>query len=385
MISVCLSGITSEAAFISDWALESFENASSAGIICHSVAAGDLKGNITRSEFCELSVKLYDILGGSEISGNRSENPFSDCDNKAVVKAYGLGIVSGVGGTIFDPDKAVTREEMSKMIVSAVVSAGIAAETSEEDMRCIDRFADRDKISSWAEKDMAFLVKNNIISGVSENTLMPGAYATREQAIVIVERVLSAFCSRKERSEMPRIISADGTDGVGISWTEISGANTYRVLLKRDGKTVSDAIAFDNNIKIKNSRTEDTKGLSAVVEAVMSDGTSIFGMPYEFDENVVKTPAPAKRPDTDDNNSRSETEKNDKNEDNEKVIELHDRVSPVTLPVSYESSGNTADYKKSRVFNGGEPFATEEEADANMTEIEVDVWHLSDTGGKVAA
>lgn len=346
--------IPANAEFISDWAAEHYENASETGLICYSVVSGDMKGNITRKEMCELAVALYDCLGGNKTEEKLS---FSDCDNEDVLRAYGLGIVSGVNETEFEPDRAVTREEMSKILVKTLMEAEVPVSLSAGDTKFIEKFSDKNSISSWAENSMIFLVKNDIISGISDKLLMPSANTTREQAIVIVNRIYSKFCDNKKTLEIPRIISVINDNGINISWNKLDESIMYRVILKKNNEFIFDLITFENNAVINN--VEFDRDISVVVEAVMEDGKSVFSMPYELSDTNNNTNIPA------------ETDLKIQNE----YIDL-DKIG--------NTNTNSVDYKYNRVFDGGEPFADENTAIENMTDIEVDVWNISDNGEKVA-
>ena len=52
----------------------------------------------------------------------------------------------------------------------------------------IDKYADRDQISSWAVEGVEWAVKNNIMTGVGGNKLAPEQPLTREQMCVMLQR-----------------------------------------------------------------------------------------------------------------------------------------------------------------------------------------------------
>lgn len=75
--------------------------------------------DISREEFCELVVVLYEKMSG-EKAVVIAQNPFTDTKNLEVLKAYNLGIVAGKGEGKFAPDDKVTRQELAAMLVRAL-------------------------------------------------------------------------------------------------------------------------------------------------------------------------------------------------------------------------------------------------------------------------
>lgn len=92
----------------SDWAVTEINRAIEEGIVTDRVTKNYQK-EITREEFCELAVQLYRKTAGKTITA--ADNPFTDTDNKEILKAYSLGIVSGVSETEFAPEGSVQRRE----------------------------------------------------------------------------------------------------------------------------------------------------------------------------------------------------------------------------------------------------------------------------------
>ena len=112
-------GTSALAADLSGWAVSDYQQANEAGLVSYSVVSNNLKDNITREEFCELAVNLYEKLTGEDMI-EPEVSPFEDTDSMAVAQAYCYGMVSGTGDNTFTPDRLVTREEMAKMLVSTL-------------------------------------------------------------------------------------------------------------------------------------------------------------------------------------------------------------------------------------------------------------------------
>jgi subtilisin family serine protease len=144
--------------------------------------------DITREEFAELVVKLYEALTGLSVP-LPSLNKFSDTSNQEILKANALGIVNGISDTEFAPNANVTREQIATMFyrtLQAVDSTYIAGSYE-------PTFADKSDISSWALQAVGFMNNKGILGGVGDNKVAPKGLATREQAIALVIRTYIQF------------------------------------------------------------------------------------------------------------------------------------------------------------------------------------------------
>lgn len=146
------------------------------------------QNKITREEFCELIIKLYEILKGSE-APIPTNNPFTDTNNTEILKANSLGIVQGKGNWIFDPNGLVTRQEVAVMYNRLLESLEIYPIVTMEYVY----FADENEIEDWAKNSVQLLNKLEIINGVGEKRIAPLGNVTREQAIVMSNRIFMRF------------------------------------------------------------------------------------------------------------------------------------------------------------------------------------------------
>ncbi|MCF6464948.1 hypothetical protein C3E90_03450 [Clostridium sp. Cult2] len=172
----------------SAWAFDEIEKAKEYNLVTEKVL-NNYKQNITREELCELTVKLYEALSGEEAIVPDT-NKFTDTDNIEILKANKLGIINGVSETLFSPDANVTREQIASMIyrtLKAVDSSLVEHKNTEI------KFVDKDKISNYALEAIGFMSDHGIIGGVGDNKVAPQGNATREQAIVLIERTFEEF------------------------------------------------------------------------------------------------------------------------------------------------------------------------------------------------
>ncbi|HZX46718.1 MAG TPA: S-layer homology domain-containing protein [Clostridia bacterium] len=171
----------------SEWAVPEIELAIENGLVTEKVLS-NYQDDITREDFCELIVKLYEALSGEEAQ-IPEENVFTDTENPEILKANALGIVFGKTETEFFPNDNITREEIAVMFYRALkaVHPSLVAESFEV------TFADMDEISDWALEAVGFMSGKGIIKGMDGNIVAPKANTLREQAIALVYRTYELF------------------------------------------------------------------------------------------------------------------------------------------------------------------------------------------------
>lgn len=188
----------------SDWAKEEIDAAKEINLIPENIQ-GEYRSSITREEFCELSVKLYEALSGKE--GTYQEaNPFTDTENPKVIIANNLGIVNGIGNGKFDPNNMVTREGISVMVYRTLKVAKSEYDFSE---LYESTFSDKHLISSWAQEAVGYLYSVEIINGVGDNLFNPVGNTSREQAIVLVKRMYEKVLA-SENASLDKLIVTRG-------------------------------------------------------------------------------------------------------------------------------------------------------------------------------
>ena len=108
---------------------------------------------------------------------------------KQIVWAYENGYINGVSDSEFNPNGNITREQAMTILYR---SAG-----SPETAETLEKFEDRENISSFALSAMSWAVENKIISGVSNTEIAPKQSATRAQLATIIVRFIKTFHSSK--------------------------------------------------------------------------------------------------------------------------------------------------------------------------------------------
>ncbi len=139
----------------------------------------------------DLVLILYRMAGSPSVSG--VSNPFSDVNTthyyyNAILWAYNKGVVSGVGGGKFAPDRAVTREQIATILYqynTKILGNGNSGSAS------LNGYKDAGKVSSYATAAMQWAVGNGYVTGTTTTTLSPASTATRAQVAVMLHRLLT--------------------------------------------------------------------------------------------------------------------------------------------------------------------------------------------------
>jgi len=176
----------------SAWASESIAKALQYGLLPSSLIGIDYTQAITREQFAELSVKLYEVYTKTS-AAPVSPNPFSDTSNNEILKSYKLGIVKGVAADKFEPKSLTNREQIAAMLYRAVNAMKPSTDFSTAGVAA---FADAGDISSWALDNVKFMFKQGFISGVGGNRFDPQGVASCEQAIAIAVRVYEKYAGK---------------------------------------------------------------------------------------------------------------------------------------------------------------------------------------------
>lgn len=115
-------------------------------------------------------------------------NPFTDVKAgtyyyDAVLWAYKNNIVTGTSNTTFNPNGAVTREQIAAILYRYAGSPRVNAS--------LRGYSDQNKVSTYATTAMEWAVKNGIITGKSATTLDPTGKGTRAEVAVMLHRYLT--------------------------------------------------------------------------------------------------------------------------------------------------------------------------------------------------
>jgi hypothetical protein len=188
----------------SEWAKAELQEAFDNGLVPDILKGKDLTKPITREEFAELAVLLYEKATG-KIAEPVSPNPLNDTNNPQILKAYALGITKGTKvGTSnipFEPNTLINREQVATMLFRTIK---LISPDSDFSIAGVKDFPDQKDISDFAVEATKFMFKLGIIKGDSRGYFMPKAttsaqeaagygMASREAAIIMASRTYNVY------------------------------------------------------------------------------------------------------------------------------------------------------------------------------------------------
>ena len=213
-------------AIMDSWAAEYVERATSLGLVPPTFTHLTLP--ITRAEFTDLAVRLYENMTGSEITGRMSFNDTSDLN---VQKMGYLGIVSGVGDGYFNPYGEITREQAAVLLVrlfNAIYSyLDIDLPAMFEMPYLPGTFTDYEQISTWAFNGVAMAYAMGLMRGVGNNTFSPSGDYTKQQSIVTILRLFNMLTAGEPANDNANMTSAPPGITMNILSYMASGLSFY--------------------------------------------------------------------------------------------------------------------------------------------------------------
>ena len=169
----------------SGWAEGYLTEAYAAGLLPDCLLGSDMTAPISRAEFAAAAVCLYESLSGASAPAPQS-SPFRDTSDPAVLQAYTLGVVQGVGEGRFAPDATLTREQAATMLgrvceLAFQGAVGTGAGLSPQTLT----FSDAGSIGDWARSYIGFFAAMGILDGMGNGRFAPQGTMTREQALKV--------------------------------------------------------------------------------------------------------------------------------------------------------------------------------------------------------
>lgn len=181
-VPVTASSTAAPSYYISTWAQNDVQLAIDNKIV---PVTCNYQSDITRKEFCELTINLLTELGVNMDLANNTTT-FNDCDSEKVLLAAKLGLVQGGTDGCFYPDKTITREQAA-VIIGRTLSYLVIADDAQTE---ITAYTDAEKISNWADEAITDLTSKGIVQGTDGGNFNPQQNITRESAITLQIRLL---------------------------------------------------------------------------------------------------------------------------------------------------------------------------------------------------
>lgn len=144
---------------------------------------------VTRAELAKM------LLGARRIQplcgGLFADAPCTGWEGAYVETTYRLGILDLVGQEAIYPGGLVTREELMTYGVRAASKRFAASSLGRQEVTAILlAFSDRFSLATARQAEVALAVKTGLLTGYTDGTLRPRAWASRAEAAALASRLL---------------------------------------------------------------------------------------------------------------------------------------------------------------------------------------------------
>jgi hypothetical protein len=143
-------------------------------------------GKMTRGMFVTVLGRFEGADVSSAKTANFSDVKSSDYFAQSVNWAYANGYVSGMGNNTFEPNTAITREQIAVILTNYFTKKNV---TIDEDTTAPTSFKDNAKISSWAKESVEYVRKTGLMTGDENGNFAPQQELTRAEAATVFMRV----------------------------------------------------------------------------------------------------------------------------------------------------------------------------------------------------
>ncbi|MNI09054.1 Endoglucanase precursor [compost metagenome] len=146
---------------------------------------------ITRAEFAVMLSRGLGLLGSRETAQRFRDVQPSTQTGDYIGAAAKAGIITGNTDATFRPNDNITREQLAIMIIRAMEYTGHPITLNGTSATALAAFKDRSKIQNQAAEFVAKAVQQGIILGMTTTEFQPQGNATRAQAAVMLQRMLT--------------------------------------------------------------------------------------------------------------------------------------------------------------------------------------------------
>ena len=132
---------------------------------------------------------LHRLEGSPAASvGDFSDVAVGDWYAQAVNWAASVGVVNGFDDGTFQPNAAITREQMAAILRNFAAYKGMDVSTTGD----LSTYTDATSVSDWAKDSVTWAVGSGLIGGYEDSTLRPQGNTTRAEAAAMLQRYLEA-------------------------------------------------------------------------------------------------------------------------------------------------------------------------------------------------
>ena len=134
---------------------------------------------------------LVAVLHRLEGSPAASAGDFTDVSDgdwyaQAVNWAASVGVVNGFDDGTFQPNTAITREQLAAILCNYAQYKGFDTSTSGD----LSTYSDAASVSDWAQESVEWMVGSGLLGGYDDSTLRPQGTTTRAEVASVLQRAL---------------------------------------------------------------------------------------------------------------------------------------------------------------------------------------------------
>ena len=140
---------------------------------------------LTRAQVAQA---LYNLAGQpkTKLTDSFSDVPVTHQARTAIAWAEKTGIMQGVGGGKFSPDRSVTRQEAATLLTR---QRKLSGEDTAADGSIVKQFTDGGTIADWAAAGVAYCAKTGLVQGKPGKVFAPKSTITRAEMATIMQRI----------------------------------------------------------------------------------------------------------------------------------------------------------------------------------------------------
>lgn len=174
------------------WAQSAIEQMAAEGIVSgitdHLFAPNK---QITRAEFVALLVRALDIQIPEPKAAEDiqfKDVPAGAWYEEAIVKAYSIGVIGGLGDFTIEPNQEINREQMAAMIMRTYAYTQGVEESSLDSVPLATK--DADQVSDWAKKSVELAYQYELMTGYPDGSFAPLSNTTRAEAVIVIQNLM---------------------------------------------------------------------------------------------------------------------------------------------------------------------------------------------------
>lgn len=147
---------------------------------------------LTRAMFVTILGRLAGVDVSAYSGTSFSDTPTGQWYSPYIEWGAKTGIVAGMGNSKFEPNRAITREQMAAFVARYLTKEGLSLPQASGK---IGVFQDQASISAWAKSDVELMRQTGIFHGDTQGYFHPRSNATRAEAATVFMQLREAILS----------------------------------------------------------------------------------------------------------------------------------------------------------------------------------------------